>query len=248
MNRPKDLNAMNTAAQWEMHAVWEWFDAEPNLSVAIITGTGKAFSAGADLKEWNSSMKPDADPSKRMGNAPKFTPLSRRRGKKPVIAAVNGLAAGGGTEFIVNCDLVIAAEDAYFTLPEVKRGLSPIGGALPRLIRIVGLQRASEIALTGRNITTEEALSWGLVNRVVPKEQVVNEAVRYAEMIAKNSPDAIICTRAGLRQSWEEARVEDAVRWTLDHEFAQLQQGENILEGLKAFSEKREPQWKGSKL
>ena len=248
MNRPKDLNAMNTAAQWEMHAVWQWYDAEPNLSVAIITGTGKAFSAGADLKEWNSSMAPDADPSKRLGNAPKFTPLSRRRGKKPVIAAVNGLAAGGGTEFVVNCDLVIAAEDAYLALPEVKRGVAPIGGALPRLMRIIGLQRASEMALTGRNITTEEALSWGLVNKIVPKEEVVNEAIRYAEMIAKNSPDAIICTRAGLRQSWEEAKVEDAVRWTLNHEFAELQQGENILEGLKAFSEKREPQWKGSRL
>lgn len=248
MDRRKDLNAMNTAAQWEMHAVWQWFDAEPNLSVAVITGTGRAFSAGADLKEWNSSMQPGSDPEKRLGNAPKFTPLSRRKGKKPVIAAVNGLAAGGGTEFVVNCDLVVASEEAYFALPEVKRGVAPIGGALPRLMRIVGLQRASEMALTGRNISAQEAFSWGLVNKVVSKEEVVTEATRYAEMIAKNSPDAIVCTRAGLRQSWEEAKVEDAVRWTLEHEFSELQQGENILEGLKAFSEKREPQWKGSKL
>lgn len=193
-------------------------------------------------------MAPDADPEKRMGNAPGFVPLSRRRGKKPVIAAVNGLAAGGGTEFVVNCDLVIASEEAYFALPEVKRGLSPIGGALPRLMRIIGLQRSSEMALTGRNITAQEALTWGFVNKVVPKQDVVEEAVRYAEMIAKNSPDAIICTRSGLRQSWEEAKVEDAVRWTLEHEFADLQDGENILEGLKAFSERREPKWKGSKL
>jgi enoyl-CoA hydratase/carnithine racemase len=248
MDRPKDLNAMNTAAQWEMDAVWKWFDNEPNLSVAIITGTGRAFSAGADLKEWNSSMAPDADPSKRMGNAPAFTPLSRRFGKKPVVAAVNGLAAGGGTEFVVNCDLVIAAEDAYFALPEVKRGVAPIGGALPRLMRIVGLQRASEMALTGRKITAQEALTWGLVNKVVPKTEVVNEAVRVAVTIAQNSPDAIICTRAGLRQSWQMAQVEQAVQHTLENEFAILQQSENILEGLKAFSEKREPQWKGSKL
>ncbi|TDZ14629.1 Mevalonyl-coenzyme A hydratase sidH [Colletotrichum orbiculare MAFF 240422] len=248
MDRPKDLNAMSTAAQWEMDAVWKWFDQEPSLSVAIITGTGRAFSAGADLKEWNNSMAAGADPSQRMGNAPAFRPLSRRLGKKPVIAAVNGLAMGGGCEFVVNCDLVVAAEDAYFGLPEVKRGIAAIGGALPRLIRTIGLQRASEFALTGRSVSAQEMAAWGLVNKVVPKEKVVEEAVRYARMIAANSPDAIVCTRAGLRQGWETAAVERAVEWTLEREFAELQRGENMLEGLKAFAEKREPRWKGSKL
>ncbi|KAK0388941.1 hypothetical protein NLU13_2518 [Sarocladium strictum] len=248
MDRPKDLNAMSTAGQWEMDAVWKWFDDEPSLSVAIITGTGRAFSAGADLKEWNSSMSDDADPSKRMGNAPAFKPLSRRLGKKPVIAAVNGLAMGGGCEFVVNCDLVVAAEDAYFALPEVKRGIAAIGGALPRLIRIVGLQRASEFALTARNVSAQEMREWGIVNRVVPKDEVVNEAVKLAEAIARNSPDAIICTRAGLRQGWETAAVERAVEVTLETQFAELQKGDNILEGLAAFSEKREPRWKGSRL
>ncbi|KAL0780443.1 hypothetical protein CaCOL14_001778 [Colletotrichum acutatum] len=248
MDRPKDLNAMSTAAQWEMDSVWKWYDQEPNLSVAIITGTGRAFSAGADLKEWNNSMADDADPSQRMGNAPAFKPLSRRLGKKPVIAAVNGLAMGGGCEFVVNCDLVVAAEDAYFGLPEVKRGIAAIGGALPRLMRTIGLQRASEFALTGRNVSAREMEQWGIVNKVVPKEKVVEEAVHYAKMIAANSPDAIICTRAGLRQGWETASVERAVEWTLEKEFAELQKGENILEGLKAFSEQREPRWKASKL
>ncbi|KAH8905658.1 carnitinyl-CoA dehydratase [Coniochaeta sp. PMI_546] len=248
MDRPKDLNAMSTAGQWEMDSVWKWFDQEDTLTVAIITGTGRAFSAGADLKEWNNSMSDDADPKARMGNAPAFKPLSRRLGKKPVIAAVNGLAMGGGTEFIVNCDLVIAAEDAYFGLPEVRRGIAAIGGALPRLIRTIGLQRASEFALTGRNVTAQEMYQWGLVNKVVPKDKVVDEAVKLAEAIARNSPDAIICTRAGLRQGWETASVERAVDWTLEKEFAELQRGENIIEGLKAFAEKREPQWKGSRL
>lgn len=248
MDRPSALNAMSTAAQWEMHHVWTWFDAEPSLSVAVITGTGRAFSSGADLKEWNGSMAADADPERRMGNAPAFTPLSRRLGKKPVIAAVNGLAMGGGCEFVVNCDLVVAAEDAVFALPEVRRGIAAIGGALPRLIRTIGLQRASEFALTGRNTTAEEMMRWGVVNKVVPKEQVVAEAVKYAEMIAKNSPDAIICTRAGLRQGWETAAVEGAVEVTLEREFAELQKGENIIEGLKAFAEKRDPCWRGSRL
>ncbi|KXJ90411.1 enoyl-CoA hydratase/isomerase [Microdochium bolleyi] len=248
MDRPKDLNAMSTAAQWEMDSIWKWFDDEPRLSVAIITGTGRAFSAGADLKEWNSSMGDDADPSSRMGNAPAFKPLSRRLGKKPVIAAVNGLAMGGGCEFIVNCDLVVAAEDAYFGLPEVKRGIAAIGGALPRLIRTIGLQRASEMALTGRNVSAQEMQGWGVVNKVVPGDRLMEEAVGYAEAIARNSPDAIICTRAGIRQGWETASVERAVEWTLEKEFAELQKGENILEGLAAFSEKREPRWKASRL
>jgi enoyl-CoA hydratase/carnithine racemase len=249
MSREKDLNCMNTVGQWEMDSVWKWLDEEPNLSVAVITGAGKkAFSAGADLKEWNNSMAADADPSKRMGNVPAFKPLSRRLGKKPVIAAVNGLAMGGGTEFVVNCDLVIAADTAYFGLPEVKRGVAPIGGALPRLIRTIGLQRASEFALTGRNITAQEASTWGLVNKVVPQSEVVNEAVKYAAMIAANSPDAVICTRAGLRQGWETAAVERAVEITLEREFAELQKGENILEGLRAFTDKRPPKWVGSRL
>ena len=248
MDRPESLNAMSTTGQWEMHSVWLWLDAEPNLSVAVITGTGRAFSAGADLKEWSGSMSDDADPSKRMGNKPAFTPLSRRLGKKPIIAAVNGLAMGGGCEFVINCDLVVASEHAVFGLPEVKRGVAPIGGALPRLIRTVGLQRATEFALTGEPISARQAYSWGIVNKVVRGEQVVEEAVRYAVAIAENSPDSIICTRAGLRQGWETAAVERAVELVLDKEWAELQKGENIREGLKAFNEKRKPVWKGSRL
>jgi enoyl-CoA hydratase/carnithine racemase len=102
---------------------------------------------------------------------------------------------------------------------------------MPRLIRTLGLQRASEFALTGRNVTAQEALQWGLVNSVVPQSEVVNEAVRFARMIAENSPDAIICTRAGLREGWETAAVERAVEITLEREFAELQKGENIIEG-----------------
>lgn len=248
MDRPKALNAMSTAAQWEMDSVWKWLDREPSLSIAIITGTGRAFSAGADLKEWNGSMAADADPEKRMGKAPEFTPLSRRKGKKPIIAAVNGLAMGGGCEFVVNCDIVLAADEATFGLPEVKRGVAAIGGALPRLIRSIGLQRASEFALTGRTVTAQEMHEWGIVNRVVSLKDLLPAAISLASEIARNSPDSIVCTRAGLRQGWDTAAVEEAVDVTLGREFDELQKGENILEGLQAFSEKREPRWKGSKL
>jgi enoyl-CoA hydratase/carnithine racemase len=160
-------------------------------------------------------MAVDVDPGKRMGNLSAFKPLSGRLGK-PVIAAVNGLAMGGGTEFVVNYDLVTAANSAYFGLPEVKRGLTPIRGALPRLIRTIGLQRSSEFALTGRNITAQETFTWGLVNKAVPQAEVVNEAVRYAAMIAVNNPDAVVCTWASLRQGSKTAAVEQAVeiRWS----------------------------------
>jgi enoyl-CoA hydratase/carnithine racemase len=109
----------------------------------------------------------------------------------------------GGTEFVVSYDLVIAANTAYFGLSEVKRGLTPIRGALPRPIRTIGLQRSSGLALTGRNITAQEAFTWGLVNKAVPQAEVVNEAVRYAAMIAANSPDAV------MYMGWFEARIED---------------------------------------
>lgn len=242
MSREKDLNCLNNAAILEMDAVWSWLDDEPNLLVAVITGAGnKAFSAGADLKEWSNSAKRSVGTSG-------VKPLSRRLGKKPVIAAVNGLALGGGSEFAVNCDLVVASEGATFGLPEVKRGLSPFAGALPRLIRTVGLQRASEFALTGRTITAQEAYGWGLVNKVVPQADVVPEALKYAKMIAENSPDSVICTRAGLRQGWESASVDRAAEVTAEREWAELQKGENIREGLKAFSEKRKPVWKPSRL
>lgn len=246
MSRPKDHNCMNRAATLELESVWAWLDAEPSLIVAIITGAGsKAFSTGADLKEWNKSYL-EQGPS--VSDAVGTTTLSRRRGKKPVIAAVNGLAVGGGTEFVVNCDLVVASETAKFGLPEVKRGLIPFAGALPRMIRSIGLQRASEMALTGRFVTAQEMFSWGLVNQIVPQDQVVDEAIKYAKLIVANSPDAIIAARAGIRQGWESASVDTATELIIHNEWAKLLQGDNVREGLRAFDEKRPPAWQPSKL
>jgi enoyl-CoA hydratase/carnithine racemase len=174
--------------------------------------------------------------------------LTRRMGKKPVIAAVNGLAHGGGFEMAINCDLVVAADTAEFCLPEVKRGLIPFAGCLPRLIRTVGLQRAMEAALTGRRIPAEEAYAWGLVNKVVDQKDVLKDALVYANAIATKSPDAIIAAYLGIRESWVQASVEDAVQTTLEGPWAQLQKSENLVEGVRAFSEKRAPKWKPSKL
>jgi enoyl-CoA hydratase/carnithine racemase len=248
-SRPEKLNCMGGADVLELTNIFRWFDDEPSLIVAIITGAGrKAFSTGADLKEWHSKVSTAAKPGAGPGDVPGAVPLSNRSGKKPIIAAVNGLALGGGCETVVNCDIVIAADTATFGLVEVKRGVAPYAGALPRLIRTLGLQRASEMALTGQYYSAQQMKEWGIVNKVVPQADVVKEAVEYAKLIAENSPDSVICTRAGLRQGWETASVVEATALTGTTQWAELQKGENILEGLKAFKERRQPVWRPSKL
>lgn len=246
MDHPSSLNALSSKNLRELDDVLSWYDAEPTLRAMVVTGTGRAFSAGADLREWKASL--DDQSGKKFGQREGVTPFTRRRGKKPVLAAVNGFALGGGCEFAVNCDLVIAAETATFGLPEVHVGLAPNGGVLTRIVHTVGMQVASEIVLTGRHLTAQEMCGWGIVNKVVPLGTLVDEALRYACLIAKNSPDAVICARAGLRQAWETADVEAATEQWLATHFAELEKGENILEGLAAFNEKRSPRWKQSKL
>lgn len=246
MDRPSALNALSSEALREIDSVLNWYDAEPTLRVLVVTGTGRAFTAGADLREWRRIL--EGDGKKKFGLREGHTPFTRRKGKKPVIAAVNGFAFGGGCEFAVNCDLVISADSAVFGLPEVTRGLAPTGGVLTRIVHSVGMQIASEIVLTGRRLSAQEMHSWGIVNKVVAVDKVVDEALRYALLIAENSPDAIICARAGLRQAWETADVEDATeQWHREH-FSLLEKGENIREGLTAFIEKRSPNWKQAKL
>ncbi|KAK5138142.1 hypothetical protein LTR08_004837 [Meristemomyces frigidus] len=247
LNRPKDLNCINMDGHAELDAILQWVDDEPGLICTVITGTGRAFCAGADLKEWNSS---NAAGSKRSMPPSGFGAISRRNGRKPIIAAVNGLAYGGGTELIVNCDLVIAARKATFALPEVKRGVVAMAGALPRIVRTIGRQRAMEMALTGRIVPAQEAKEWGLVNKVVGdgEGEVVDAAVEYAKMIAENSPDAVIVSREGIKMGWEGVGAEDATRIANDSWYPRLLAGDNIKEGVKAFVEKRKPQWKAAKL
>ncbi|KAH6688412.1 carnitinyl-CoA dehydratase [Plectosphaerella plurivora] len=242
MNRPKALNALSVSALREMDAVLRWFESEITLLVAVLTGTGRAFCAGADLKHWRRTLTGESTEL-----FSDLESLSRRTGVKPIIAAINGLALGGGFEFAVNCDLVVAAESAVFGLPEVKRGIAPNGGVLSRLVSTVGMQIASEIVLTGRQISAREMHGWGLVNQVVSSNQLVDAALRLAELITPNSPDGVICARAGLRQAWKTADVDEATNiWLRDH-FAKLEKGHNAKEGLSAFVEKRAPQWKWGK-
>ncbi|KAK3701880.1 hypothetical protein LTR37_015191 [Vermiconidia calcicola] len=247
LNRAKDLNCVNMDGHAELHAIWSWMDAEPNLACGIITGSGRAFSAGADLKEWNNVNQSGGKRTHPPGG---FCALSRRSGRKPVIAAVNGICFGGGCEAIINCDMVVAAKKATFALPEVKIGVAAQAGALPRLIKTVGKPRAMEMALTGRTITASEALEWGLVNRVVGdgENEVVGAALEYANMIAANSPDAVIVTRESVKMGWEGVGAEDATRIANEIWGPRLAAGENLQEGVASFVEKRKPRWKPSKL
>jgi enoyl-CoA hydratase/carnithine racemase len=259
-NRPDKLNSMTVNAQYELEALFAWYDAEPTLRCAIITGAGRAFCAGMDLKEWNeiASRRSQGLQEERPMNPPSgFGGLSRRHGKKPVIAAVNGLTFGGGMEILANLDLVFAAQSAVFALSEVKRGVVPNAGSLPRLARTLGRPRAMELALTGRTITASEAREWSLVNAVtqdaaaecgVLDRPVVKKAVEVATTIASNSPDSVIIARAGVISGWEDGSAENASRLLCETWNSTLYNGENHREGLRAFVEKREPRWIDSKL
>ncbi|KAE8351087.1 ClpP/crotonase-like domain-containing protein [Aspergillus coremiiformis] len=239
LTRPGDLNCINTTGHHELHTIWEWMDDEPRVRVGVLTGEGRAFCAGADLKvnEVGAKQQPLLPPTG-------FGGLSRRSGKKPVVCAVNGLCLGGGCEMIVNVDLVVACEQAFFGFPEVRRGVVAIAGALPRVIRTIGRQRAMEMVLTGRRVSAAEAEKWGMVNEVVATpEAVVTRALDIAGQIAANSPDAVIISREGLKLGWEGLGADEGSRYLIETWLKRLNEGDNIKEGLGAFVEKRKPMW-----
>ncbi|KAK7416228.1 hypothetical protein QQZ08_012079 [Neonectria magnoliae] len=251
LNRPKQLNALPRHMHFALDELWAWYDAEPTLRCAVITGKGRAFCAGADLKEWHEKNNERDGGNHQQPVVEKwadngFGGLSNRRGKKPIVAAVNGLCLGGGMEMVLNTDMVIASSGAKFGLPEVTRGVVAIAGALPRLIRSVGRQWASEMALLGRMYTATELQAWGLVNAVV--DDAVDEALRWAVELAGNSPDAVIVSREGLLGGWDGEDPRASTRRVDQGVFRRLDGGENMKEGVLSFVEKRKAVWKDSKL
>ncbi|KAK0636547.1 enoyl-hydratase [Bombardia bombarda] len=264
LNRPAQLNAIPSAQHAQLAALYAWYDAEPWLRCAVLTGAGRAFCAGADLKEWNdinNSNNNDAaaapkgekqqQQQQQRWDTAGFGGLSNRAGKKPVIAAINGMCFGGGMEMAINCDVVVAARDeARFGLPEVGVGVIALAGALPRLVRTVGRQRAAEMALLGRTTyRAEEMKGWGLVNFVVEGSGgVVGEAVRLASEMADKSPDSVIVTREGLRLGWEGVGPELGTEILERGMYGRMDKGENMREGVGSFVEKRRPVWRDSKL
>ncbi|THU97150.1 ClpP/crotonase [Dendrothele bispora CBS 962.96] len=247
LNRPKSLNAMTPEMTRDIDCLLTWFMDEPALWVAIVTGAGRIFCAGADLKAWNEHKK-GGDASEQenvMGDGTGFASISRRAMSKPIIAAVNGGAYGGGMEIVLNCDLVVASEDAKFALPEVKQGVVAAQGGIPRLANIAGHQLAAEMLLTGRTVTAQEGYSrFGFINVVVPPSELLPTAVRLAQQINANSPDAIQSTKLGLLLSANRPYEKALEKHMWTKESSRVYRGENIKEGLKAFSEKRKAIWK----
>ncbi|KAL6229052.1 hypothetical protein BDW75DRAFT_246086 [Aspergillus navahoensis] len=248
INREQRMNAVPMLGHQEGATIWNWLDNEPSMRVGVITGKGsKIFCAGADLLEQR-DVNASGDGPRGIGEGG-FAGLSQRRGKKPVIAAVNGLALGGGFEICLNCDMVVASPKAMFALPEVLRGLYAGAGGLARLVRNCGMQIGTELALTGRRITAQEAQRLNLINRISDThESVLNEALNLAQQISNNSPDAIIVSREGVREAWESGSVEQASRLTAERFSRPLMRSENIRIGLEAFAAKKQPQWVDSKL
>ncbi|MGY2085297.1 crotonase/enoyl-CoA hydratase family protein [Blastococcus sp. SYSU DS0539] len=247
LNRPEALNAVNAALSTAVGTALETAAADDAVRVVVVTGTGRAFCAGADLKELAAQRSVAAEGHPEWG----FAGLVRHWIDKPVIAAVNGFAMGGGTEIALACDLVVAAETAVFGLPEVKRGLLAAAGGVVRLQRQLPLKRALELALTGDPVDAATALEWGLVNRVVAPEEVLDAALALAERIAANAPLSVRHTKRTVHRTtaggsdWDPAWA-GTDPWQANEEATALVfASRDAVEGPTAFAEKRPPRWEG---
>jgi len=238
INRPDRLNALHPAANKELGEVFDAFAANSDQWVAIITGEGRAFSAGNDLRY-------QAEGGERMALPRGFGGLTSRFDlTKPVIAAVNGVAMGGGFEIALACDLIIASEKAVFALPEPKVGLAALAGGLNRLPRQIGVKRALGMILTGRHVPAAEGEKLGFVNEVVPHEQLMESALRWAGMIEECSPLSIRASKEVVYGSLDSASLADSMARKYDG-VAAMVQSQDFVEGPRAFAEKRKPNWQG---
>lgn len=241
LNRPDRLNSMHPPSGFEYERVLDEFQKDPDLWVMILTGEGRAFSAGNDLK-----FQAEFNPKGTMPRAKRT--ISRRFGDtKPIIAAVNGLAMGGGFETALGCDLIVASENAIFALPEPRVGLMAGGGGLIRLPRLIGEKRAMSMILTGRRVTAQEGFELGFVNEVVKggNAECVAAAKKWAEQIMECGPLSVRASKQVVQET-AKLSVEEAFEVQNNLPAATfLNQSEDFVEGPKAFSEKRAPNWKG---
>ena len=238
LERPERLNALHPPANAELGEVFDRFAADDDAWVAIITGRGRGFCAGNDLRY-------QAEGGERVPMPRGFGGLTSRFDlTKPVIAAVNGVAMGGGFEIALACDLIIAADTATFALPEPKVGLAALAGGLNRLPRQIGVKRALGMILTGRHVPAREGLELGFVNDVVPADQLMEAAHRWARQICECAPLSIRASKDVVYRSLSTASLEESMRAQYDSVKAMVQ-SEDFIEGPKAFAEKRKPNWKG---
>ena len=237
INRPGVYNALHPPAHFEFDKVFNDFEADPEQWVAIITGAGnKAFSAGNDLKY-------QAAGGTRERPASGFGGLTQRFNlAKPVIAAVNGFAMGGGFEIALACDLIVASDNAIFALPEPRVGLAALAGGLHRLPRIIPQKQALGMILSGRRVTAKEGKELGFVNEVTSQEDLMPASKRWAEMILECSPMSVRASKQAVYQGLDKSTLKDAINSDYPAVEA-LYESADFIEGPKAFSEKRTPRW-----
>lgn len=236
LNRPEVLNALNAPAAFELSEAFDEFVADDELWVGIVTGQGRAFCAGHDLVD-----APDEDMP-----ATGWAGLSERQDiDKPLIAAVNGAAMGGGFEIALACDIVIADEDAYFGLPEPRWNAVALGGGAQRLVARMPRAVAMGLMLTGKRMSAAEAERWGVVNEVAPRGTSLQVARRWADDVLKCAPLAVRHTKRIAREAWEGKVFTDQLAQRRQDVAKAIFESEDIHEGLAAFREKRAPVWRG---
>ena len=238
INRPDRLNALHPPGNAELGEVFDDFAADDDMWVAIITGEGRGFSAGNDLRYLDEGGERVPMPRGFVGLTSRFDL------HKPVIAAVNGVSMGGGFEIALACDLIIASEKAMFALPEPKVGLAALAGGLNRLPRQIGPKRALGMILTGRHVSPEEGKELGFVNEVVPHDELMDAAMRWANLILECAPLSIRASKDVVYKSLDSASLQDSMEAQYDSVKAMVG-SEDFVEGPKAFSEKRPPNWQG---
>ena len=238
LHRPKVLNALNLELMIELVETLEMLDNDPEVRGIVLTGSERAFAAGADITEMADVTAID------MLMRDQFTRWDRiRKIKKPIVAAVSGFALGGGCELMMHCDIIIASETARIGQPEILIGVMPGAGGTQRLTRAVGKGLAMEMVLTGRQITADEALKAGLVNKVVPVEFYLEEAQRMAKEISERPPVAVRLAKESVLKAFD-TTIEMGLEFERKN-FYLLFASEDMREGMSAFVEKRKAEWKG---
>ena len=237
LHRPDTLNALNSALVTELGQALDGFEADAKVGCIVITGSEKAFAAGADIKEMQAKTYMEAYKEDFIGDWDRVA-----RCRKPVIAAVAGYALGGGCELALMCDFVLAADTAVFGQPEINLGVMPGAGGTQRLTRIVGKSKAMEMCLTGRQMDAEEAERSGLASRVVPANELVDEAMKTAEKIAGLSKPAVMMAKESVNRAYETTLAE-GVRFER-RLFQAMFASDDQKEGMQAFIEKRKAKFK----